>query len=72
MHPGMQYVPAPPPADMEAVKRAAAQGQFLKEHLDLIIPFRFTVPQHVARRQGRLLRAWGEATVKMRNQRGTD
>jgi hypothetical protein len=60
----MKHGPDPGPVNHEALRRAAAQGQFLNEHMDLIVPWRFPREVHVQRYFARLLRSWGEAAAR--------
>jgi len=65
-----KYAPAPTPANLEDVRRAAAQGQFLREHADLISPFAYSLTERTRRSFGRLLRSWGETTARIARQEG--
>lgn len=49
--------------------RLAAQRLFLDQHADLIAPELFPQPERVKRSFGRLLRAWGECSVRLDNER---
>jgi hypothetical protein len=60
----MKHVADPGPVNLAAVQRAAAQGQFLNEHIDCIVPWRFPPQLHIQRHFARLLRSWGEANVR--------
>lgn len=54
----MNHIPDPGPTDMDAMKRAAAQGQFFLMHADLLSPWRFPLPVRVQNDVARLVRGW--------------
>lgn len=64
------HVPDPGPTDMEAMKRVAAQGIFLREHIDLISPWRFPLPVRIQLQMGRLVKGW-QACAEKANERQT-
>ena len=59
-----RYEPAPPPVDMARLRQIAQQGQFLREHADLISPWAFHPNERLKRHHARGLRNWGEAAMK--------
>lgn len=60
------HVPAPALADLEAMKRAAAQRQFLWEHHDLISPWCFPLPIRTQLAMTRLVRGWQKCVESAR------
>lgn len=63
------YESAASTQEMDAIHRAAAQGDFLREHADLIVPELFPLHERTRRSFTRLLRGWGECGVRIDNQR---
>lgn len=60
----MNHAPDPGLTDMEAFLDAAAQGEFLRVHGDLISPWRFPLPTRVQMAMGRLVAGWRDCVEK--------
>jgi hypothetical protein len=65
----MTYEPDPGQEEIIRRNRLSAQRLFLDQHADLMAPLAYPQPERVRRSFARLLRSWGECSVRLDNER---
>ena len=65
----MTYEPDPGQEVIRQRNRVAAQMLFIDQHADLIAPLAYPHNERVRRSFARLLRSWGECSVRLDNER---